>query len=203
MGAADNLLILIPAAGASRRMGARDKCLEIVAGEPALRHAARVGLSTGAGVAVTLPVSGDRRAGRAAALDGLAVRRLDVVDADEGMAASLRAGGDLALGLPVSGMMILLPDMPEIDADDIRRLAETFVHSPDRPVRASTADSMAGHPVIIPRHLLGALRDLSGDRGARDLLMQHPATLLPLAGSRAVLDLDTGEDWDRWHSGRG
>lgn len=203
MTADNDLLILIPSAGASRRMGRRDKCLEMIAGEPALRRAARLALSVSAHVRVSLPADGPRLAGRQQALAGLAVGVLSVPDAGEGMAASLRAGARAALTQSVSGMMILLPDMPEIDEDDIRGLAETFARSPNRPLRAASADGVAGHPVILPKDLLGALALLSGDRGARDILLQHPATLHPLAGNRATLDLDTVEDWDRWRTSIG
>lgn len=200
MNAARDLLILIPAAGASRRMGARDKCLEAVAGEPALRRSARLALTTGARVLVSLPAGGRRLAGRQAALAGLPVMTIAVPDADEGMAASLRAGGRVALEQSASGLMILLPDMPEIDEDDILHLATQFKLAPQRPLRATTVEGAPGHPVILPGHLLGALEQLSGDRGARDILQKTPALLCPLAGKRAIRDLDTPAEWDAWRA---
>ncbi len=200
MTAVRDLLILIPAAGASRRMGVRDKCLEAVAGEPALRRTARLALSTGARVLVSLPAGGPRLAGRQAALAGLPVMTIAVPDADEGMAASLRAGGRVALEQAVSGLMILLPDMPEIEEEDLRHLAARFRLTPQRPLRAATAEGAPGHPVILPGHLFGALEQLSGDRGARDILQKTPALLCPLAGKRAIRDLDTSAEWDSWRA---
>ncbi len=189
-----DLVILIPAAGASRRMEGADKLLEEVDGEPILRRTARIAGAAGGTVLVTLPESGPYLAARRATLTGLAVHLLPVADAHEGMAASLRAGAR-EIG-PAEGMMVLLPDMPEIEADDIRRLAATFAEDPHLPVRATTEDGAeAGHPVILPRRLMQELSILTGDRGARIVLEGEYVRLVPLRGRRAVTDLDTPEDW--------
>ena len=84
--------ILIPAAGASRRMGGHDKLLEEVAGEAILRRVARLALAQATRVLVSLPDTGMFALGRRAALAGLGVTILPVSDAHEGLAASLRAG---------------------------------------------------------------------------------------------------------------
>ena len=199
-GAAD-ILILIPAAGASRRMGLRDKCLERIGDEPALRRAARLALSTGAGVLVSLPVSGPRLDGRVAALVGLAVESVGISAAEEGMAASLRAGARAAQVRGAKGLLILLPDMPEIDSGDLCALTDFFAEDPHRPARAATSDGRPGHPVILPAPLFADVMRLQGDTGARAILHAHPARLYPLVGDRALRDLDTAEDWDSWRAG--
>lgn len=203
MSIAGNILVLILAAGAAKRMGARDKCLEDVNGEPALRHAALAALGAGTQVLVTLPADGPRRAGRMAALEGLSVEQIFVADAAEGMAASLRAGARRAQALQSRALMILLPDMPEITAGDIGTLLASHAGAPDRALRAASEDGRPGHPVILPATLLPALMALSGDRGARDLLKANPPGLCPLPGTRALHDLDTPDEWDKWRAGRG
>lgn len=202
MTAAHDMLILIPAAGASRRMGAGDKCLEDVAGEPVLRRAARLALSTGARVLVSLPATGPRLAGRLAALVGLTAEVVILPDASEGMAASLRAGARAALEQAAPGMMILLPDMPEITEDDIGLLLSRFMLFPERPLRAASADGQPGHPVIFPARLLPELDGLRGDKGGRELLDRDQVILVPLAGQSAILDLDTPAEWAAWRARR-
>src|SRR5690606_18764083 len=69
--------ILIPAAGAARRMGGTDKLLEPGAGGASLlRHAAEAAVTTGARVIVTLPGAGPFLPGRQGALAGLPVDHL-------------------------------------------------------------------------------------------------------------------------------
>ncbi len=194
--------ILLPAAGASRRMRGGDKLLEQVAGRAVLRVVAKRALSASPHVAVTLRPDDTARANT---LDGLALERLIVPDADEGMAASLRAGTRWAMALPVSALMIALPDMPDVTATDMRALIADQAHHPDRPLRACDQTQTPGHPTILPRALFATMLELSGDAGARSLLHAHPPRLHPLPGNRALADLDTPEDWAEWrarsHSG--
>lgn len=196
----DGLIILIPAAGASRRMRGADKLMEEVAGEPVLRRTARLAGGIGLPVVVTLPATGPLAPARRAALAGLGVTLLPVSDAHEGMAASLRAGAR-AIG-PAAGMMILLPDMPEVEAEDLLRLAAAFAEDPASPLRATSVDGAPGHPVILPRRLMPEVAVLEGDRGARVVLEGERVRSLALPGRRAVTDLDTPEDWAAWRAGR-
>ncbi|MCB2110998.1 MAG: NTP transferase domain-containing protein [Defluviimonas sp.] len=197
----NRLAVLIPAAGAARRMGGGDKLTEDVGGEPALRRAARLASELGAQVIVTLPAASERLSARRAALAGLQVRCLEIADWREGMAASLRAGAAAAEG--AQGLMVLLPDMPGIEPADLAALFAAFLAAPDRPLRATTPDGAPGHPVILPARLLPAMETLTGDRGAAGLLATEAARLVVLAGDRAIRDLDTPEDWARWRATRG
>ena len=187
--------ILLPAAGASSRMGGADKLLEPVAGTPLLQVMAARACATGAMVAVTLR-PGD--AARAAALEGLPLRVITVPDAGEGMAASLRAGARWATGRAVA-LMVLLPDMPEITIPDMTALFAAWQADPERPLRAATADGQPGHPVIVPPARWSAMARLQGDTGARGLITD--AGLHPLPGLRAVTDLDTPAAWAAWRAG--
>lgn len=192
------LAVLIPAAGAARRMRGRDKLVEEVAGEPVLRRLARAALQAGLGpVAVTLRASSDPA--RRAALEGLAVTVLEVRDAAEGMAASLRAGAEWAQGQGVAGLFVCPADMPAIRAGDFAALAAAF--RPDGPpLRAASADGRPGHPVLFPAALLARLQVLRGDSGARAVLEAFAPQLVRLADDRALIDLDTPEDWAAWRA---
>ena len=192
--------ILIPAAGASRRMGGRDKLLEAVDGEAVLRRVARLALMQSTRVLVSLPETGTWVAGRRAALAGLRVTILPVRDADEGMAASLRAG--VAAAGAAEALMILLPDMPDILAEDISRLFKAFHMEQAKPVRAATSTGLPGHPVILPRRLFAGIAALTDDQGARRVLEGEEVRLCPLPGARAAIDLDTPEDWANWRAAK-
>jgi CTP:molybdopterin cytidylyltransferase MocA len=45
---------------------------------------------------------------------------------------------------------------------------------------------------------LSALRDLCGDRGARQLLRREGAPVLSIPAERAGHDIDDESDWRRW-----
>lgn len=192
------LTILLPAAGTSARMGGTDKLLEDVHGMPALRHAACLALRLGGQVLVTLAAGHPYGAARAAALADLQVRILWLQDAHEGLSASLRAAA-AATGA-ASDMMILLPDMPDLELADLQRVLSAFRAAPSRPARAATSGGMHGHPVILPAAMIGELGQLQGDQGAAALLRGRPVTLVALAGERARRDLDTPEDWEKWRA---
>lgn len=192
-----NLTILIPAAGAARRMRGGDKLMELVDHEPLLRRQARLARSVCATVIVTLRQDDPARR---QALTGLDVTLLPVPQAAEGMAASLRAGAALAKG----AVMILPADMPELDAADLTLLIAAFDQQPDALLRGASADGRPGHPVIFPADLRAQLLDLHGDEGARGLLIRHAARLhlIALPGQHALTDLDTPEAWAAWRAGR-
>ena len=131
---------------------------------------------------------------RLACLTGLDVTALPVQNADEGMAASLRAGAAKATG----ALLILPADMPEITADDLRTLILAFDHS--HILRATDAAGTPGHPVIFPADLRPAFAALRGDQGARAILLHNAARikLIALPDQHATLDLDTPEAWETW-----
>ncbi|MDR7125352.1 nucleotidyltransferase family protein [Pseudotabrizicola sp. 4114] len=193
------LHILILAAGNSTRMRGGDKLMELVGGQPLLRQLAGRAVATGLPVTVALPPD---RPARNAALDGLALTRLTVPDAGQGMATTLRAG---LTGLPPqAAVMLLLADLPELTAADLSLMAAAHASTPDQILRATDAAGQPGHPVIFPPWARADLTGLSGDDGARQVLKAHAdrLRLIALPGQHATTDLDTPEDWARWRSGR-
>ena len=59
-------------------------------------------------------------------------------------------------------------------------------------------EGRGGHPVILPPKLVARLASLEGDKGAAGLLSGSDVILVPFEDDRALLDLDTPEDWDAW-----
>lgn len=192
--------IVILAAGSSARMGARDKLMEPVDGQPLIARTARRAVATGAPVIVVLPPD---RPQRLAALAGLPVTIVTAEDAQMGMAASLRRG-IAALPKGVAGAMILPADMPEITTEDLTEMLLRFAADPTRILRGATSAGRAGHPAIFPADLFAALAALSGDTGGRSVIQRNEArvTLVVLPGDAAVRDLDTPEDWATWRASR-
>ncbi|MGG7567747.1 NTP transferase domain-containing protein [Rhodovulum sp. DZ06] len=191
---------ILLAAGASRRMGGRDKLVEDVAGEPALRRAARALLQSGVDGVWAVLRPGDAR--RRKALEGLPVKIVENPEASEGMASSIRAGL-AALGPEMDAAVVALADMPEVGAEHVDRLLAAFDPGEGRAIcRAVDSEGRPGHPVLFGRRFFESLSRLSGDEGARDILRANEefVTDVPTPGRAARLDLDTPEAWAAWRA---
>ncbi len=193
------LMIVILAAGSASRMRGVDKLLQPVDTIPQLRRVALAALQCDALVAVTLPPD---RPLRTAALAGLDVPQIMVTDADEGMAASIRAGARACR--TGCALMVLPADMPELGTAELSALIAAWRGDQTSIWRAAAADGRLGHPVIFPADLRGDLMQLQGDSGARTVLKTHQNRVraLPLLGERALRDLDTPEEWAAWYAAR-
>jgi len=196
-----DVLILIPAAGSSLRMRGGDKLLEKVGGTAQLARVVAAALDTGQRVLVCLPPSPGDRDTILAPLQCERLHILRIPNPREGMGATLRHAAEQVLtGPPPSGVMVLPADMPDLKSDDIQMITSHFA---GEPVRACAEDGRPGHPVILPARMLKAMTQLRGDQGARALLEGEEVTRVPLKGQRALTDLDTPEDWDRWRARTG
>lgn len=194
-----SVTILLFAAGASSRMGGRDKLMELIDGRPLLSRSATRAVATGLPVIVVLPPD---RPARLAVTQALGLPHVIAEEARDGMSASIRAGlGALPPDAP--GALMLMADMPDLDTGDLLTLAARFADAGESEViRAAAEDGSPGSPTLVPRRLFPALSALSGDQGGRAVLKSQPTRLVPLAGRRALTDLDTPEDWAAWRAGK-
>lgn len=191
--------ILILAAGFGTRMRGADKLLQTIDGLPLLRRQALRALAAADHVAITLP-STDGARGQA--LAGLGVRMVEVPDAADGMSASIRRG---VASLPetIAAVVIVPADMPDLSEDDFRAVIAGFRAMPQATLQQGTAsDGTPGHPVLFPADCFVALRQLSGDQGARDVLRAnaHRVRHVALPDRHALTDLDTPEAWEGWRA---
>jgi CTP:molybdopterin cytidylyltransferase MocA len=174
---------LVLAAGAGTRFG-RPKQLVELDGQPLLEHAIRALTASPAGrVVVVLGASADQ-----------VIARVDPQGADfvvcdrwdEGQSASLACG--LAELSDSEAVVVTLGDQPRLSPDAIRRVIAARAEGVDA-VRATYAGE-PGHPVLLERRLFKPMRDVTGDHGARNLLLSRPTREV------ACDDLGGGEDVD-------
>lgn len=187
------------AAGASSRLGQPKQLLELN-GQPLLQHA--VDAAEGAGLSEVLVVLGHRFEEVAAALR-LGPGTAAVVNQDYalGQATSLRAG--LRAAHPGSdAALVILGDQPALTSRVLRTVADVYRQT-GAPVVQASYDGCPGHPVLFDRRVWADLETIEGDRGARELLRQHPEWVTQVElGGEVPADLDTWQDYERMSGGR-
>ena len=191
-GAPEPLVGILLAGGSASRFGS-DKLLHpLPDGTPiAVASARNLIAAVPRVVAVVRPGAPDlERALRAAGAEVIVCER-----AAEGMGVTLahavRASGDAA------GWIVALADMPFIRPETIRRVVEAVAGGAS--IAAPHYRGERGHPVGFARTIRGALEQLVGDAGAREIVKANPAALARVAvdDPGAVRDIDTPADLAR------
>ena len=126
-------------------------------------------------------------------LDGLDLRIVVNEDYASGLASSLKAGIE-AIEPHVAGAMVLLADMPALLPADLDALVAAFRKADGKAVVRATVNGRRGNPVILPRAAFAAVRNLSGDIGARRLVEELELPVIDVEiGEAAGIDVDTPE----------
>lgn len=183
---------IVLAAGRSTRMG-RAKLLEPVDGKAMLRHAVEAALASDCSPVIVV-TGNERRKVRAAVAD-LPVIFCNNPDYTNGLSTSLKCGLN-ALAADCDGALVLLGDMPWVEAGLLDRLMAGFNPAAGRAIIVPTRSGRQGNPVLWGRQCFPAMQRLSGDAGARSLFGHFPELVFAVeARSDAPFtDIDTEED---------
>lgn len=186
-----SISIVVLAAGQASRMGGRHKLLATFDGVPLVRTVAERACATGARVIV---VTGHRHLEIHAALAGLDIETVYNGRYASGMASSIVAGFEADAVSEVSGVMIMLADMPAVETADLISLVDAFVESGGSAIVRAVSDGKRGNPVILPLSLRPEITALTGDVGARGVIDSCGLEVIDVdIGSAAHLDVDTPE----------
>jgi molybdenum cofactor cytidylyltransferase len=188
---------MILAAGAGRRFGGR-KLLAPFEGRALIAGALDAAFAAPAR-RVLLVIDDDLELARIAADQACSLGReadLEVVvaaDAAEGMGASLRAAV-ARLSPDVDGVFVFLGDMPRVPTGLAQDLVAALVPGVD--AVAPRFRGRRGHPVLFGEACFPALRNLSGDVGAREVLasMGERLALVDSPDAGVLFDVDRPED---------
>jgi CTP:molybdopterin cytidylyltransferase MocA len=184
---------LVLAAGAATRFGAPKQLAELE-GVPLLEHALRAITAAPVGRVVVVLGSGADEIAAAVNLHG--ADPLVCSRWDEGQSASLACG--LGALQHCEAVVVTLGDQPRISPDAIRRVIAA--RNGAAAVRA-TYGGKPGHPVLLERELFGPLRDVSGDKGARNLLLSVQVHDVPCDDLGGGEDVDTPAELDALRAG--
>jgi CTP:molybdopterin cytidylyltransferase MocA len=185
---------LVLAAGAGTRFGSAKQLAEFD-GRPLLEHAVRAMVASPVGRVVVVLGSGAEDVMAAVDLHGA-----DAVVCErwaEGQSASLACG--LAELSGCEAVVVTLGDQPLMTPDAIRRVIAGRREGVAA-VRA-TYGGVPGHPVLLERRLFERMRDVSGDHGARNLLISMHTREIPCDDLGGGQDVDTPAQLDALRAG--
>ena len=184
--AAEDVVLVLLAAGQSRRFGDQNKLELEFLGKPVGLHVvtALENMPFRERVVVTDDCKLDF-AGR-----GFTV--IHNPDAASGMAGSLRLGMERAKALDAAAVLIALADMPRVTASHIYHLLDAA--DGDEAVVASSDGVQPRPPALFGRNRFDFLMTLKGDMGARDLVRAGKHVVTTPA---ELIDIDTPEDLER------
>lgn len=189
--------VVILAAGASRRLGSPKQSTRVGA-QSLLENAVSAALTT-PGVWPVIVVLGASAPAFRTLLAPHPVIITENPAWEEGLASSLRAGLDTALTFAreCAAVIFAVCDQPALNAATFQALLDRYAAGEASAV-AARYDGHPGTPALLQRQHFGQLAHLTGDEGARQLLLKLPATALALVDCPALaLDIDTVEDLAR------
>lgn len=180
---------VITAAGLSSRFRGGNKLLEILDDEPLIRRT--VGNAKAAGIDDIVVVTGADRAQIERAVSGMECRCVFNPAFESGLAGSIVSG--VAVAHAHHNVLIWPGDMPFVRSETASRIIRNG--DPDWIV-VPVYSGRRGHPVLFGRSFRKELNRLSGDRGAKAILLRHPDAVkeIEVMDPGIVTDVDTVDD---------
>lgn len=184
---------VILAAGASRRLG-RAKQLLPFAGTTLIGHVCKCALAAKCDDVVV--VLGADRKPIEESISSFSLRVIDNPLWSEGIASSVRAAirHIISRSLPVDALLFLTSDQVSVSTNLLDKIVYSFNDSPESIVACRYGDGH-GIPALFPRQYFDELLLLSGDRGAKSLLITHHKAIISIPFSGGEIDIDTWQDY--------
>ena len=185
---------VVLAAGLARRFGSQ-KLVEAIDGVPLVRRTVEALLGSSLGEIVVVLGSDARAVG--AAIAGLPVRVVTNPDYAHGMSTSVRAGVG-ATTPRAEAVLIALGDQPGVGAAIVDRLVERYRAGGAAIVAPIYRGGVRGNPVLFDRSVFEELRAVTGDEGARSVIVRVPERV-----ALVEFDVEMPRDVDRRDDLRG
>tara|TARA_E500000331_G_scaffold352762_1_gene402027 strand:- start:83 stop:682 length:600 start_codon:yes stop_codon:yes gene_type:complete len=178
------------AAGLSTRAGSKNKLLSLVGDRPMVTRVAEIALA--GKLDPIIVVTGHDAKAVSAILTGLDIRICFNPDYRDGMAASIRIG-IASLSNNIDGALIMLGDMPWLRDSTIMSLKNAFMPLTGAKILCPVCHGRLGNPALFSKHFFGALMNLSGDRGAKQLILREHASRIEVSVDDVGIfrDIDT------------
>ena len=190
-----NVAAIVLAAGTSERFAGGNKLLVPFRETTVLGQTIQNIIS--AGIETITVISGYDSEAVSGLATGAGVNVLENRDFKQGMATSI-ALGITGLEDDVASALIVLGDMPLVRPKTIQVLCQALDRGQDKKIVVPVMQQKWGNPVLWHQDFFPMLANLSGDRGAKQIIRSHPEAVLELAvdDPGIHMDLDTREDMD-------
>jgi len=185
---------VVLAAGAGTRFGGGKQVAELE-GRPLLEWSLRAMAASPVDEAVVVLGCGAETVAESVNLHG--ARPVICERWQEGQSASLACG--LAALEGAEAAVVTLGDQPHMSPEAIERVIAA--RAPGLTAVRATYGGGPGHPVLLERELFERLRDVTGDRGARNLLVSANTLEVPCDDLGGGDDVDTPAQLDNLRAG--
>jgi len=186
---------ILLAAGGSTRLG-QPKQLLPYCDRSLLRYVAETAQASAVGeVFAVLGFEAERMNSE---LRGLNVRSIVNPQWEEGVGSSIHAGVS-SLSTSIDATLLLLCDQPLITTELLNTVISTHEMS-GKAIVACEYGGTIGVPALFARSFFSDLLRLQGDRGAKQLILQHADELATVPFPGGIVDIDTAADYDRFLS---
>jgi molybdenum cofactor cytidylyltransferase len=186
---------VVLAAGGSIRFG-KPKQLAIFQGEPLVRRI--VTAAKDAGCAPVVVVVGASAAQIAPVLAGLPVSIIEHPNWSNGLGSSIGVGVMHAASITpdLDAAILLACDQPFVNAVMLRQLIQMHLEN-KKPIVASAYAETLGVPALFDRSCFGDLLQLTGDSGAKGIILARRNDVTPFDFPTAAVDIDTAADYEK------
>lgn len=184
---------IVLAAGGSRRMG-KPKQLLLLKEKPIISYVVDVLLSQN--FEAILCVTG-AYSEQLAALISPPVAVVYNENWQQGLGESIRVGVEaMVKKANCEAIFVCLADQPFLSPTDVSAMIAQHEDFPEKCIASNYAGN-PGVPAIFPKKRFDDLLQLSGDKGAKDLLKKLGNEVLLYTHQSSLIDIDTPEDFER------
>lgn len=189
-----NVAIIILAAGASSRMGA-PKQLLLVDGKTLLKRICETAMDTPCHPIVA--VLGANRNLIRQETERMPITVIDNPQWENGMSSSIKMGlaGAYMTEKAIEAAIFLTVDMPYVSAELINKMITKAESDEKIEIVACKYDHQVGIPVLFKRSLFTELLELTGDEGAKKVVMKNKDKAAFIDFPEGKLDLDTIDEY--------
>jgi molybdenum cofactor cytidylyltransferase len=193
-----NIGIVILAAGESRRMGSPKQLLK-VGNQTLIRRTIDIALATDLRPVVL--VIGANKAAIAPEIVDLPITIIDNPMWEQGMSSSVKMGM-AALWMTqkeVEAVLILVCDQPYISVSLLENIVENY-QTTQKPIVACRYSNEIGVPALFDRSMFEELLTLTGDKGAKPVIIKNLDKTNFIDFDKGMTDLDTPEEYQAYLS---
>ena len=185
---------IILAAGSSKRFPGTNKLLAPVHGVPIIQRVTTAICE--ANTKTTLVITGKDHALTKPLLASQNLQCIQNRDYSQGMGTSLTKGIDSIPEDNWDGILICLGDLPNLTTKLVNTLIQTFQAENANSIIIPIHQGRRGHPIIFPYRYRNQLSQLTGDKGARDILKKERNAITELEVDTPAIfqDIDRPED---------